>query len=153
MNFEISPFDKNINDLVSQIYDESQILELLNFDGSIDELNNNYPIECLRKEKGIYRAAYLGNECVVILLFDKDGNSLSAKKHRTQLIKNDFSSLKIGDSLEEVRLIDSDGEYLFLYTGRNDVPKVSYHYTQDGILITIEYNESNTIISINEELI
>ncbi len=55
--------------------------------------------------------------------------------------------------LEEVRAIDPDGEYLFLYTGRNDVPKVSSHYTKDGYLITIEYDESNAVVSVEQELV
>ena len=67
--------------------------------------------------------------------------------------KSDFDKLVKGQSLDEVRAIDPNGEYLFLYTGRNDAPKVSSHYTKDGYLITIEYDVSNVITSINEELI
>ncbi len=72
---------------------------------------------------------------------------------RTEVLKSDFDNLKTGQSLDDVREIDPDGEYLFLETGRNDTPKVSSHYTKDGYFITVEYDDANVIISINEERI
>lgn len=150
---ETSPSDKSLIDLVTKIYDEPQLLELAKFNGSIDELNAQYPIECLREKNGTYRAAYLGNGSIAVLLFDNSGNRYWGNIYNTQLLKSDFEGLTKGQLLEEVRKIDPNGEFLFLYTGRNDTPKVSSHYTKDGYLITIEYDASNSIISINEELI
>ena len=86
-------------------------------------------------------------------LFDDSGTKLLGNIYSVQLSKSDFDGLTKGQSIEEVKTIDPNGEYLFLYTGRNDTPKVSSHYTKDGYLITIEYDDFNTIISINEELI
>ncbi len=150
---EISPSDKSLVDLASKIYEETELLELMNFSGSLNELNIQYPIECLREDNGMYRVSYLGDESVVVFLFDGFGNKLSGRTYSTQLLKSDFGSLKKGQLLDEVRAIDPNGEYLFLYTGRNDTPKKSSHYTKDGYLITIKYDISNVIISINEELI
>ena len=96
--------------------------------------------------------AYLGDGRIAVLLFDNYGNKLFGNIYNLQLLKSDFDSLAEGQSLEKVREIDPDGEYLFLCTGRNDTPKVSSHYTKDGYLITIEYDASNNIIIINEEL-
>ena len=101
----------------------------------------------------MYRVSYLGDESVVIFLFDGSGNRLFGSTYSTQLLKSDFDKLVKGQSLDKVRAIDPNGEYLFLYTGRNDTPKVSSHYTKDGYLITIEYDASNVITSINEKLI
>jgi hypothetical protein len=42
----------------------------------------------------------------------------------------------------------AEGEYLFLYTGRNDMPRVSTHYTTDHYLITVSYDESNLVANI-----
>jgi len=153
LKIEISPSDKSLIDLASKIYDEPQLLELAKFNGSIGELNAQYPIECLRKDNGTYRAAYLGNGSIAVLLFDNYGNRYWGNIYHTNLLKSDFEGLAKGQLLEEVRKIDPNGEFLFLYTGRNDTPKVSSHYTKDGYLITIEYDASNNIISINEELI
>ena len=153
LNIEISPSDKRLVDLASKIYDETELLELTKFNGSLNELNIQYPIECVREDNGIYRVSYLGDGSIAIFLFDGSGNRFLGSTHSTQLLKSDFDGLVEGQSLDEVRAIDPNGEYFFLYTGRNDTPKVSSHYTKDGYLITIEYDVSNVIISINEELI
>lgn len=153
LNIEISPPDKSLVDLASKTYGETELLELMKFDGLLNELNVKYPIECLREDNGMYRVSYLGDESVVIFLFDGSGNKLFGRTYSTQLLKSDFDKLLKGQSLDEVRAIDPNGEYLFLYTDRNDTPKESLHYTKDGYLITIQYDASCSIISINEELI
>ena len=153
LNIEISPTDKSLVDLASKIYKETELSELVKFSGSLNELNVKYPIECLREDNGMYRVSYLGNESVAIFLFDGSGNKLFGRTYSTQLLKSDFDKLLKGQSLDEVRAIDPNGEYLFLYTGRTDTPRVSSHYTKDGYLITIEYNTSNVVTGISEELI
>ena len=153
MKNKLSPSNKSLVDLASKVYDEAQLLELAGFNGLIDELNAQYPIECIREDNGTYRVSYLGDESIAVLLFDNYGNKLWGNIYNTKLLKSDFDDLLKGQSLEEVREIDPNGEYLFLYTGRNDTPKLSSHYTKDGYLITIEYDASNKIINTNEELI
>ena len=64
LNIEISPPDKSLVDLASKIYDETELLELMKFNGSLNELNIKYPIECLREDSGMYRVSYLGDESV-----------------------------------------------------------------------------------------
>lgn len=137
-------------DLTSRIYEDSQLLEIVKFSGAINELDAQYPIECLRVSSEIYRVAYLGAEKVAILLFDDSGNKLFGNIYSAQRLKSDFSRLEKGQSLQDAQKIDPQAEYLFLYTGRNDTSKTSSHYTKDGYLITIEYDSSNTIVRIDE---
>ena len=153
MSVEISPSDKSLIDLASTSYDDRQLSEIIGFNGLLNELNAQYPIECIRANNDIYRVSYLGKGCVAVVLFDSSGKKLLGNVYRTPLTRHDFDGLRTGQSLEDVRKIDPDGDYLFLFTGRNDIPKVSYHYTKDGYLFTIEYNESNIIISTVEEMI
>jgi len=153
MKIEISTSDKTLIDLATQIYDEHQLMKIIEFKGSLSELNSQYSIECLRVNNGIYRASYLGDGSIAVILFDDSGKKLWGKIYFTQLLKSDFEKLEKGQFLEEVRTIDPKGEYSFLYTGRNDIPKVSSHYTKDGYLIIIEYDALNTITSININLI
>lgn len=152
LKVEISPSDTSLIDLASIAYEEAKLLEIVMFNGSLSELNIQFPIECLREDHGTYRVSYLGDGSIAMLWFDESGNKLWGRIYSAQQIKSDFDRLVIGESLKEVRMIDPKGDYLFLYTGRNDTPKVSLHCTKDGYLITIEYDASNTIISINEEL-
>lgn len=153
LKIEISPSDKSLIELASRIYDESKLLEIIKFNGSLSELNTQYPIECLRKDSGVYRVSYLGDGSVAVLLFDDSGNRIWGKIYNTNLLKSDLGRLVKGQLLEEVKAIDPNGEYLFLFTGKNDTPKVSTHYTKDGYKVTVEYDDSNTIINIKEELI
>ena len=153
LNVEISPEDKSLVDLASTIYDETVLSEIVKFNGSLNELNEEYPVECLREEDGIYRVSYLGEERIAVLQFDSSCKKLSGNVYSARLKINDFGNLVIGQSLAEVKTIDPNGVYLFLYTGRSDTPKVSSHYTKDGYFISIEYDASNIIISISKKMI
>ena len=151
LKIEVSPSDKTLIDLSTQVYDEQQLREISEFNGTINMLNSEYPVECLRKKDSIYRISYLGNESVAVLLFDGSGKCVSGNTCRIKLLRSDFDSLTAGDSLKEVMGVDPDGEYLFLYSGRNDVPRISSHYTHDGYLISIEYDKSNCIVRMIKE--
>lgn len=149
----ISPSDKSLIELVSKTYDDLHLMEIVQFNGTINELSIQFPIECLRCHNGKYRVSYLGIGKVAILVFDDSGSKILGSIYNAEKLKSDFGELKKGQTLENVQKIDPQGEYLFLYTGRNDTPKISSHYTKDGYLITIQYDDSGTIIDIAEELI
>ena len=149
----VSPANQTIVALASKTYDDAQLLEISQFDGSLNELNAQYPAECVREENGLYRVSYLGSESVAALLFNGAGNRLLGRVYSAQLQKADFDAISAGQSLDDVLRLDPNGEYLFLFAGRNDLPRVSTHYTKDGYIISVEYDTSNTIISIRESLI
>ncbi len=73
--------------------------------------------------------------------------------YRDRNSKSDFNLLSIGQQLADVKMLDPKGDYIFLYTGRADIPRVSTHYTSDGYLITITYDDNNIISKIDFELI
>ena len=153
VKIEISPSDKSLVDLTSTTYDMQELSNIIGFNGSMSELNDKYPIECLRKDGDIYRVSYLGQDCIAVLQFDSLGNAIVGNIHTAQLLRSDFDGLVEGRSLDDVMQLDPNGDYAFLYTGRNDVPKVSSHYTKDGYRITNGYDASNIITGINEELV
>ena len=153
LNVQVSPPDKSLIDLSTKTYEESQLAEIAEFRGSMTELNAKHPIECLRENHDYYRVSYLGKDRVAVLVFDRTGRKLMGNVYNLRKQKSDFVGLKNGQTLDDVKKIDPDGEYSFLYTGRNDSPKESSHYTKDGYLITIKYDVTNNIIGIDEELI
>ncbi len=87
LKIEMSPPDKSLTDLASVVHDETKLSEIANFKGSLNELNMKYPVECLREDGGMYRVSYLGDESVVIFLFDGSGNRLFGSTHSTAVIK------------------------------------------------------------------
>lgn len=147
-----SPVNENVIDIVSKKYSDSELLEISKYKGTINKLNDKYPVECLRKIGEYHRVAYLGTNSILIIYFDDNGNIISRNIYNSVLKKSDFDILKIGMSLEEVKKIDPNGDYSFIYTGRNDL-KTSLHYTKDGYILSIEYDENNTIVNISESLI
>ncbi|MCI8332187.1 MAG: hypothetical protein HFE78_05125 [Clostridiales bacterium] len=153
LELKISAPDKTLVELVSKTYEDSELLKIIQMNHSMKEMNSQFPIECLREMDGIYRVSYLGDGSIAVITFDKDGNRILGNIYHTKLLKSDFNSLAIGQSLEDVKQIDPKGEYLFPYTGRNDTPHISTHYTKDGYLITVEYDAANNILNIKEDLI
>lgn len=153
LKIKMSLPDKKVTELVSKTYNDTQLTNIVQYEGTMAELNTQYPIECIRKTGDFYRVSYLGNSSIVVLIFDNAGNKICGDVHGMILKQSDFTSLVNGQSLEDVQRIDPYGEYLFLYTGRNDIPRISNHYTKDGYLITIEYDKDNNILSLRNELI
>lgn len=153
INIKISASDANIVDINETIYTKKEILEIIAFDGTINELDELYPVECIRALEDGYRTAYKGISCVAIIKFDSFGKKLFAQYYDVYLSKIDFDGLKVGDSLELVQNTDPKGTYSFLYTGRNDLPKISTHCTTDGYMINVEYDNNGNVINIRSELI
>lgn len=149
----LSPQDKSLGELSTQIYNETELATIASFVGSIQELDAKYHIECIRKAPTGYRVSYCGKTNLTLLLFDDLGQIIMGSVYKMSKCKSYFDTLSIGKSLEDVMELDSDGNYLFLYTGRNDIPRKSTHYTMDGYLITIEYDDENFISNIQIELI
>ena len=150
---EPSSPDSSLMDMATKTYTKAELSEIGQYQGTIKALDEKYPMECIRKIGDTYRVSYLGEESVAVLLFDRNGNRLFGDVYTTRLLKSDFSGLSVGGSLAEVKAIDPNGAYPFLHTGRNDVPKESSHYTKDGYVITVKYDDSHTIIHIREELL
>ena len=153
LKFTISTPEKTIIDLTSTIYTETQLQDIIELDVDLNEYHDVYPIECVRETVQGYRVSYLGESSFAIINFDEYGKKLYANIYTFSLNRSCFGDLANGDALSSVREFDPNGIYTFLFTGRNDVPKVSYHYTKDGYLLRIEYDSSHNIIQIDEELI
>jgi hypothetical protein len=155
MTIKVSPDNLTVFELVTTEYDDEQLLKMSEFRGSIIELNNNYPIECLRHiEKGtLYRASYVGDSKVLTFWFNDDGEIQMIKTSLLSPPKAQFDELAIGQSFDDVYQLDPTAEYDFLNTGRTDSPKISSHYSSDGWLIHISYDDQLQITRIISELI
>ena len=152
LKMQVSPSNKTLVDLASKVYDDSQLFEIAEFKGTMNELDKKYPVECLRQNDDAYHVSYLGNERVAVLLFDNSGNKVFGKVYIAKKSKSDFDTLVKGQSVDDVMAFDPDGEYAFLYTSSGG-PLLSAHCTKDGYGIYIEYDASWIIINTYEELL
>ena len=154
----------NINRMFLKKYSQDEIKELydfvFHFEGTIEELNEEYPIKCVRKYVDneyygtYYRISYLGEKSIGQVWYCADTEEeFHVWWYNYSCPKRNFKKFKVGTHLDEVMETDPDCCYLFLYTGLTDAPKTSEHYTKDGYLITIYYDDDCKITKINEELI
>ena len=154
----VSP-NKNINRMFLKKYSQDEIEKIRKFDGTIEELNKEYPIKCVRKYVDneyygtYYRISYLGEKSIGQVWYYADTEEFQVWRYNYSCPKRNFKKFKVGTHLDEVMETDPDGDYIFLYTGMTDAPKTSEHYTKDGYLITIDYDDDCKITKINEELI
>ena len=143
--------NKNILEIVTTVYDESQLNDISSLRCTINELNNRFPVECIRKDFNHYRVSYAGKNMFVVIHFDEDGKWLMTHTYKANLSLSDYKTIKKGQTLAEVIEIDPEGDYIFLYTGRNDCP-ISTHISVDGYLIQIIF-DSNIVDEILIELL
>ena len=137
----------------TMVYTDEEISKITDFAGSLEELTSHYITNYLHENKLGHCVIYRGETKIAILFFDTEGEKITSYVQTPVVSKEAFSSLSVGNTLEEVRTIDPGGDYPFLYAGRNDVPAISMHYTTDGYCITIEYDEYHVIESIKIESI
>lgn len=143
--------DSKIEDLVTVEYNATELNELLGFSGKMEDLAKKYQVECLREERNGYRVVFCGNEKVVILYFDSSMDSIGGQIFSTKKTLSEYEKLQ-GGTLSDVRNLDPYGSYPFLYAGRNDLPLVSFHCTNDGYYVSITY-ENEKVKDVKAELL
>ena len=141
----VSNVNNNQSIVSNTLYTDSDLEHIIQFKGSYAELDKIYPIEYEHISMGVQRVVYYGQSSIAIVMFTSDQICISGRLVQNLKPKSVFNQLEIGRSLETVRAIDRDGEFLFLYTGRNDLPRISTHYTSDGYVITVAYTDDNII--------
>jgi hypothetical protein len=149
----VSEINTNISKLITKSYSEEQLQEMEQSFYSLQDLNNKYPVKCLRKRGTIFRAVYKGKESILILYYDNSGKMLFSDYFVATLSLSDFGVLKKNDFVDSVRALDPGGQYNFLFTGRTDTPRISNHCTIDGYFIIIYYNAKWQITKIETELL
>lgn len=65
-----------------------------------------------------------------------------------EAILKQLSNLNVGNTLEDVRQIDKQGNYPFVYAGSSSFPQESYHFCDEYGLV-INY-ENNVIVSVSK---
>lgn len=154
MYLSLSDSNKNMADLITINYSDEQLNQIYTYDGTLTQLNSEFPIECLpRKDKFEYLAVYRGAQKILLIHFDSNGDKILSEIFNISKMSSAFDNLTVGCSLDEVQKLDPSGNYIFLYTGRTDTPRISYHCTYDGYIIQIFYNDSYTVVGIEKNLL
>ena len=138
-------------------YTDAQLPEIADLDGTADELFPLYPPSHIRRIKNdvnkdnttdVFGVFYLGETKALKLIIDNLGNRIWQCSYNTIESKKTFDSLSLGQTLTDVKNLDPNGDYPFQYMGRTDIPMFSNHYTRDGFIIQIIYDDNYIITSI-----
>lgn len=153
MQILLSDRNQTIYELITNIYTIDQLKHIEQSNYNYDDLCLNYPVQCIRKEGDIYRVIYRAKDRLLILYYNQYGELLLHKQVTLNIVKKEFDQINQQYDVYDVKAIDETGEYDFLYVGDTEIPKVSVHYTKDGYLLHIEYDERWRVIKVSWELI
>lgn len=148
----VSDENANINELITRTYSSEQLKEMIIFT-NLEQMNEEYPVECLRKIDSSYQAIFKGDKTIMLIDFDESGLRMGSESHKVLANSEGFDELAIGDTIRNVRELDPAGDYLFLYTGDNSLPRESIHYIESGYVFTITYDNGNVITAIDKRML
>lgn len=137
--------EKTFFELVTKIYDKSELLEIAKFEGTIEELNSIYPIECLYETNYGRVAIYLGKDNWILTVPIELDNIAWWREYinplfQLELLKSDFDKMQIGQTDDGISSLDINGDFsMFRPNVEPSRPRQSYHYTKDGYIISVEY--------------
>ena len=135
-------------EVISDMYNDDELREIIKYDGSMEELLTLYPTDYFSEFDSFCRMVYYSDYSVAVVMYDLEGNSFKRIYNLNQT-KSVYEDLEIGDSIDTVQDLDPKGDYSFMFVGRNDVPRVSTHYTIDKYVVVISYDMNNLITDIN----
>ncbi len=170
MKITVSDPNKKCNEIIQTVYTDEQLLALSDAlkNGDIDnimELNQAYPVECLRiffDSTGMYNVIYRSEHHmldVLVLERSKQGrNPRDIHCSENNLYQNvrsseELDAITVGTTLEQVKQLDPGGDYW--NTGRwetiNDF-NYSTHFTSDGYQFRVYYNQ-NSVTKVEKTVI
>lgn len=150
MNFGRLYMTQNIHSLTATTYNNDGLEQIKNFEGTYYELGAKHPGGCTKTVGGSLRVTFLGADRVAVLLFDAQGNKLSSDVYPTTCTLSDLSELKVGDTVDRVKQVHPSAYFPIITMDKDRVR--SEHYTSDGFLMTVYY-ENDLIAEITTELI
>jgi len=152
LGVQLSPDNINIAELSTKKYLDVELDSIANFEGTVEDLNRIYPVECFREFMDGYRIVYCGVSKICYLTFDINGVKVFGRVYDCSKTKDDFNDIFLGQSIDSVIATDPKGDYIFLYTG-SEGSRISTHFTIDGYMIKIHYDDSLLVEKIDCELI
>lgn len=159
-NFPVALSDttRSALELCKDGYKDGKLTEIYEFmcgGKTVDQLNDEYPIDCLRKDDDGCHVIYQGSYRILVLQFNEDGTWRKTDKlhslYRLTETRGKFDELKEGDAVSKVQKTDPTAYFPFL-VDKTSTDLESNHYTDDGYHTTIRYDEKFKITSVTYEM-
>ena len=116
--------------------------------GSLSDLEKTCDVQYVDRTSPEKTAVVAGETQVLVVQYDEDGKMRSQKILSISPASEEFEALSAEDPINSVIAVDPAADYGFLFSGRNDDSKLSYHYTRDGYCIEITYDSNYQITDI-----
>lgn len=149
----LSDPDQTVYQLATTVYTAKRLRQIEQSGYNYHDLSANYPVQCVRQAGKLYRVAYRATDRLLLLYYNQQGKLLFHKRQTPTVAKQALDMVNVQDNVYAVKAIDPTGTYDFLYTGDTEIPRVSAHYTTDGYLLHIEYDERWRVAKMSWELI
>lgn len=146
-----SPYEENPRCMTTRVYFEEQLSEIANYSGTFKELLCEYSANMITKKNYGYRVSFKGESKAVNVMFDHEGNKLydNICGISKNILHFEQASVK---TLEDVKMIDPNGDYSLVWDGGDGSLKKSYHYTEgEEFFVEITYDSENRITDIYYE--
>ena len=142
-------------------YSDEELNTIASFEGKSDELETLYlpthssivnctPSGQMSNIVGFRHLVYYGKNKVLVASYHfQDRTKASAEYYPVQFPKTYFDSISIGNTMEDVKKLDPEGEYIETEAYHSNY--ASYHYTADGFVINILYRQNKEILKISVE--
>lgn len=129
------------------VYTNEQLEAIIAYEGTKTDFLELYPTPYMAEYADFSQLVYYSDTSVADIHFGRDGER---KKYWFELAnisvpKNNFSVIKIGDSLFDVIEIDPKGDYNVTSLYGSGSAQLSKHFTSDRYMIWIYYDQSNLI--------
>ncbi|HRV73786.1 MAG TPA: hypothetical protein P5116_07930 [Eubacteriales bacterium] len=146
---------KSCIELVTTVTSKDDLLTAFGESYNLLKLDEYYPIQCLRKDGNGYYAVYHTKDTWIVGYYTLEEAYIYHEELTFAKQASDFERITVGMSIDEVLEFspETEGVYLFLQTGYNGTPKISYHYTEDGYRISIHYGSDLIVTEITAELL
>lgn len=133
----------------------SDLVKLLSKNPDAYQLNEQIGFTYVKGTSYGYRTTVKTNTGYVIIHFYSDNSLMSyqsiALSNQTAL--DEMLQLEVGMNVTEVRSIDPNANYNFLFSGSSQLSKISFHYFPDGNVFELYYNEHLELSEIRNYII
>ena len=154
MGIKVSDNNLSVYELSTYKLTKVQVELIKESNFSLQELNEKFPAQCVRKKGEAFRVIYVcaDNEGLFFLWYDNKGNLIVQRHIKPAIEMKTLDSVEKGLHIKDVMAIDETGDYFSYYASNPEWPKVSEHYTIEGYVFQVKYDDEWKVIDIKYEL-
>ena len=139
---------------VKTVTDYDALYQAFQKEPTYEEWKTQFPVEYERYVNNSQAALYQTDKGWVLLKVKADGGIGTLEKISVsdEICEETLDQIEIGMTLEQVSEIDLEASYPFLYASWDKYPKISYHYTKEGLRYTVFYDDECCVRALNKEI-